>query len=90
MTQTSKANFNLWPQPGIGGDDIDPSDPLCQNSGDWSSLLAETKVSSQKAPSIRVYGTINGKEASILIDSGAEVDCISKTFSKRYGFSIVS
>ncbi len=66
MAQTSKANLDFWPQPGIGGDDIGPSDPLCQNSGDWPSLLGEAKVSSQKAPSIRVRETINGKEASIL------------------------
>lgn len=82
----SGSEFSFWPQPGLGGGDCGrPPSPGSPTSGKWPFLLAEIQTGgAQGHPSLRFKGTINGIPVSILLDSGAERDCVNIDFCKQH------
>jgi len=81
--------FSFWPQPHMHEPDFGLLGLSCEiSSEDWPPLLAEMTASGE--PSIRFAGTLYGKPVTILIDSGAERDCVRKEFLMQHRKNFLS
>ena len=75
--------FSFWPQKHSEKSDVAQSSSNCESSNeDWAPLLAKIRSGAIGKPSIRISGLVQGVPATILIDCGAERDCVSEIFLK--------
>jgi hypothetical protein len=71
--------FNYWPQTYSEKSDVVQSSSNCESSNEnWAPLLAKIRSGAFGKPSIRISGLVQGGLAIILIDCGAERDCVSE------------
>ena len=72
-------SFSVWPQKHSEKSDVAQSSSNCESSNeDWAPLLAKIRSGAFGKPSIRISGLVQGGLAIILIDCGAERDCVSE------------
>lgn len=66
-----------------------PRSTACARAA-WPALLAQAQAQSVPGnKAIRLTGFLNGKQVTVLVDSGAEHNCISTSLCKRSGWSTV-
>jgi len=76
-------SFSFWPQKHSEKSDVAQSSSNCESSNeDWAPLLAKIRSGAIGKPSIIISGLVQGVPATILIDCGAERDCLSERFFK--------
>ena len=77
-------SFSFWPQTHSEKSDVVQSISNCESSNEdyWTPLLAKIRSGANGKPSIRIAGLVQGVPATILIDCGAERDCVSERFLK--------
>ena len=76
-------SFSFWPQKHSEKSDVVQSISNCESSNeDWTPLLAKIRSGAIGKPSIRISGLVQGVPATILIDCGAERDCVSENSLK--------
>src|SRR4051812_31448436 len=62
-----------------------PVSPVCQSNDEFLSLHSSTKHAMMK-----ISGSINGKPATILIDSGASANFVDSSFLQRHHIGTLS
>lgn len=79
-------DFSFWQKPGPSGEDFGQPKPFEETSGKgWPSLVSE--VGSERAkghPSLRFRGCVNNHPVSILLECGAQRDCINTGLCDRH------
>jgi len=76
-------SYSFWPQTHSEKSDVVQSISNCESSNeDWTPFLAKIRSGAIGKPSIRISGLVQGVPATILIDCGAERDCVSERFLK--------
>ena len=83
QSEWPERSFRFWPQTHSEKSDVVQSSSNCEPSNEnWTPLLAKIRSGAIGKPSIRISGLVQGVPATILIDCGAERDCVSERFPK--------
>jgi len=80
--------FSFWTNNNSSKQDLGQSANTAASSGSLNPSVAEFKASG--APALRLQGSLQGIPASILIDSGAERDCVSQRFLEHHKITFLA
>ena len=80
--------FSFWTNNNSSKQDLGQSANTAASPGSLNPSVAEFKASG--APALRLQGSLQGIPASILIDSGAERDCVSQRFLEHHKITFLA